>query len=210
MHPSRLDRLILVFDRGLRALTGSAASVRGYPAEHADALKLTDADAEQSRGLMRVNHSGEICAQALYDGQSCTARTPAVHAAMQQAAREEQEHLAWTERRLAELGARKSLLNPVWYVGSFAIGALAGLGGDRWSLGFVVETERQVEDHLSDHLDRLPADDGASLAIVRQMREDEGKHARSAQEAGAAELPMPVKMLMRLAARAMTLTSYRL
>src|SRR5204863_906972 len=159
-------------------------------------------------GLMRVNHSGEVCAQALYEGQALTARDPAIRATLQRASREEEEHLAWTEQRLGELGERTSALNPVWYLGSFAIGALAGLTGDKWSLGFLVETERQVEEHLTGHLDQLPVMDERSRAIVTQMRNDEANHARAAQNAGAAEVPLPVKAVMRLTAKVMTLTAY--
>lgn len=204
-----IDRSILMFDRALRTLYGRSTSARPYPAEEAPTTLMNEPARTHAAGLMRVNHSGEVCAQALYDGQAVTAHSPAVRATLERAGREEQEHLAWTEQRLAELGARKSLLNPLWYTGSFALGALAGLAGDRWSLGFVVETERQVEDHLTGHLDDLPADDARSRAIVEQMRTDEANHALSARAAGAAEVPSPIKTLMRLTARVMTFTAYR-
>ncbi|MEN9630689.1 MAG: 2-nonaprenyl-3-methyl-6-methoxy,4-benzoquinol hydroxylase Coq7, partial [Pseudomonadota bacterium] len=171
---------------------------------------LSDADRRLSGALMRVNHVGEVCAQALYQAQALTARTPELRHQMQQAAREELDHLAWTEQRLQELGDRPSLLNPMWYAGSFAIGLVAGRLGDAASLGFVVETERQVEQHLAGHLDRLPSADGQSRAIVNQMRADERQHADAALQAGGATLPAPVKWLMRGAAKIMTTTAHRL
>ena len=210
MLSSLVDRSILAFDRALRTVSGGALSARPYPAENEPVAQLSSDAAACAGGLMRVNHSGEVCAQALYDGQALTARNDQLRATLQKAAREEQEHLAWTEQRLRELGSRRSLLNPLWYAGSFALGALAGLAGDRWSLGFVVETEKQVEDHLTSHLDRLPAEDLRSQAIIRQMRADEAKHARLAQSAGAAELPAPMKSLMHLTAKVMTVTAYRI
>ena len=157
---------------------------------------------------MRVNHVGEICAQALYQGQAATAKADSVRQKMQRSAQEENDHLAWTQARVQELMTHTSYLNPVWYVGSLAIGAAAGLAGDRWSLGFLAETERQVVEHLNGHLARLPANDQKSRAIVEQMREDEGRHATVAIEAGAAELPLPVRKLMRLASKFMTSTAY--
>jgi len=163
-----------------------------------------------SGALMRVNHVGEVCAQALYAAQALTARTPALRAKMEAAGREETDHLAWTERRLAELGDRTSLLNPLWYAGAFVIGLAAGRAGDRISLGFVVETERQVEAHLASHLDRLPAPDAASRAVVAQMKDDEARHADEALLAGAAQVPAPVRWLMRSAARLMTATAHRI
>jgi 3-demethoxyubiquinol 3-hydroxylase len=159
---------------------------------------------------MRVNHVGEVCAQALYQAQALTARTPELRTQMEQAAREEQDHLAWTEQRLRELNDRPSLLNPLWYAGAFAIGLAAGRAGDRWSLGFVVETERQVEEHLAGHLDRLPAADAASRAIVARMKDEEAGHARGAEAAGAQPLPRPVRWAMRAAAKVMTTTAHRL
>jgi ubiquinone biosynthesis monooxygenase Coq7 len=157
---------------------------------------------------MRVNHTGEICAQALYQGQALTARNLQAKAALEQAAQEETEHLAWTERRIAELGGRKSLLNPAWYAGSFAIGALAGLLGDRWNLGFLAETERQVVAHLEGHLQRLPAEDSKSRAIVEKMKQDEARHATTAIEHGASALPQPARDAMRLSSKVMTETAF--
>jgi ubiquinone biosynthesis monooxygenase Coq7 len=165
---------------------------------------LTDAQREHARGLMRVNHTGEICAQALYDGQMLVARDERVRELLARAGREETEHLAWTERRLTELGGRKSVLNPLFYAGSFGLGALAGLVGDRWSLGFLAETERQVEQHLDGHLRDLPADDAKSRAVLEQMKADEAAHAISARREGAAELPAPVRDAMRVASKLMT------
>ena len=157
---------------------------------------------------MRINHAGEVCAQALYQGQALTAREPGARAALEQAAAEETDHLAWTAQRITELGGRVSYLNPLWYAGSFALGAVAGALGDKWNLGFLAETERQVEGHLGTHLDRLPAQDEKSRAIVDQMKTDEAGHARTAVEHGAAELPEPVKAAMRLGSRVMTGTTY--
>lgn len=164
-----IDDLIVGFDRALRTLASASTSVRPYPAEQAESADLGEDEMAHAAGLMRVNHSGEICAQALYSGQAMTASNPALKGELDQAAREETEHLAWTERRLEELGARTSLLNPLWYAGSFAMGAIAGLAGDRWNLGFLSETERQVEQHLGGHLDTLPQGDARSRAIVSQM-----------------------------------------
>jgi len=205
-----IDRSILIFDRALHTLYGSPPSLRPYPAEDRPLPQLDERERAHVGGLMRVNHSGEVCAQALYEGQSVTARNPGVRATLERAGREEQEHLAWTEQRLSELGAHKSLLNPLWYAGSFAFGAVAGLTGDKWSLGFVVETERQVEEHLTGHLEEMPPHDERSRAIVEQMRIDEANHALSAQAAGAAQMPSPIKQLMRLTAKVMTLTAYRI
>ena len=157
---------------------------------------------------MRVNHVGEICAQALYQSQALTAKDPSLRAKMQSAADEEVDHLAWCEQRLEELGSRKSILNPVWYAGSFAIGAAAGIAGDKWNLGFVAETERQVVEHLESHLTVLPEQDRRSREVVEQMKQDEAEHARMAVGAGAAALPAPVKSLMKLASRVMTRTAY--
>lgn len=205
-----LDRAIVEFDRALRAVTVSARSVRPLPGA---ALPDADLDVSEKRhavGLMRVNHCGEICAQALYQGQALTSRDPAVCEALRGAADEETEHLAWTEQRIAELGGRKSLLNPLWYVGSLSLGLLAGALGDKWNLGFLAETERQVEMHLDGHLRSLPESDGRSRAIVDQMRLDEIKHAETAVRYGAAELPTIVKQTMKMAAKVMTGAAYRL
>ena len=206
MIPS-LDVLIGTADTALRTLSGAVHPAR--PAPEALAEVLDDTERRRSGALMRVNHVGEICAQALYQAQALTARSPELRARMDRAAREETDHLAWTLRRLEELGDRPSWLNPLWYAGAFGIGLVAGQLGDRISLGFVVETERQVEQHLDGHLDRLPAGDHASRAIVQQMKEDEARHADAALAAGGAALPAPVRWLMRAAARVMTMTAYR-
>jgi ubiquinone biosynthesis monooxygenase Coq7 len=208
-----LDDGIVAFDRALRTMLGASSSARPYPAERIDGEADSALDAEaraHAGGLMRVNHSGEICAQALYSGQAMTSRNDDLKRRLDGAAREETEHLAWTERRLGELGARRSLLNPLWYAGSFAMGALAGVAGDRWNLGFLSETERQVEQHLSTHLESLPAADARSRAVVAQMRTDEAGHAQMAEDHGAARLPLPVRALMRLTAKVMTTTAYRI
>lgn len=208
-----IDAWLSAADSARRTLTGGA--VAGRPAPRQDAANappsaLTPAEQRLSGSLMRVNHVGEVCAQALYQAQALTARTPELAECMAAAARDEVDHLAWTEARLAELGARPSVLNPLWYAGAFMIGLAAGRAGDRVSLSFVVETERQVEQHLASHLDRLPADDAASRAIVAQMRSDEARHAQDAQSAGGADLPLPVRALMRAAARVMTRTAHYL
>jgi ubiquinone biosynthesis monooxygenase Coq7 len=204
---SPLDRLLELADAGLCASFGRPGSSRATPGKPA----VAPADPVLRRhaaGLMRVNHAGEIAAQGLYHGQALTARAPETRAALRKAAAEEGDHLAWCRDRLDELGSRPSLLNPFWYAGSVAIGALAGLVGDRASLGFMAETERQVVGHLADHLERLPADDARSRAIVEQMQADEISHGRAALDAGGAPLPEPVPKLMRLAARFMTGTAY--
>lgn len=209
-----LDRWLVSADNALRTLAGGAHAARPCPTPphtvgEAEAEPLPDDQRQLSGALMRVNHVGEVCAQALYQAQALTARTPELRQRMQAAAREEADHLAWTEQRLQELGDRPSLLNPVWYAGSFAIGLLAGRLGDTRSLGFVVETERQVEQHLAGHLDRLPAADTRSRAIVSQMQDDERRHADDALAAGAVALPAPVRWLMRGAAKVMTSTAHR-
>jgi ubiquinone biosynthesis monooxygenase Coq7 len=203
----RLDDLIVAFDRGLRTVFAPAQSLSATPGGEQPEADMPDERRRRSAALMRVNHTGEVCAQALYQGQALTARDSGAKAALERAAREETDHLAWTERRIEELGGRKSLLNPVFYAGSFAIGALAGLAGDRWNLGFLAETERQVVAHLEGHLERLPEEDRRSRAIVGAMREDEARHAVSAIGHGAAELPAPAKLAMRLASKVMTTTS---
>lgn len=208
---SGLDRLVLQADRVLRTLTpGAATAGRASPADVAPPPSLDAAEQRHAAGLMRINHTGEVCAQALYAGQALTAKLPDVRDAMEQAAREEEDHLAWCEARLRELHSGPSLLNPVFYGLSFAVGAAAGIAGDKWSLGFVEETERQVVRHLETHLGRLPAQDARSAAILDQMRVDEAKHADMAQGAGAAALPFPVRRLMQAMARVMTTTVYRL
>jgi len=207
---SPLDRLLIAADTGLRALTGADHAAREQPRA---AQAVGDLEAEDKRlagSLMRVNHVGEVCAQALYSAQALTTRSPRLRAQFESAAREETDHLAWTRRRLRELDARPSLLNPLWYAGAFGIGLLAGRAGDDVSLGFVVETERQVEQHLESHLDRLPAGDTDSRALVRQMKEDEARHGAAARQAGAVTLPLPVRWAMRIAAKVMTTTAHRL
>ena len=203
-----LDEIIICFDKALRTLELPAKSARAAPGEGLQEASLTESATRLSAALMRVNHSGEICAQALYEGQALTARYGSVQQALQKAAAEETEHLAWTEQRIEELGGRKSLLNPLWYGGSFVIGALAGLLGDKWNLGFLAETERQVERHLEEHLERLPREDVKSRAVLEQMRNDEAQHATTAIAQGAAELPPPVKLAMRLASKVMTQTAF--
>ena len=204
---SPLDRVLELADSGLRASFARPASSRPTPGNPTTAL-ADPGLRRHAAGLMRVNHAGEIAAQGLYHGQALTARSPDTRAALRQAAAEEGDHLAWCRERLDELGSRPSLLNPLWYAGSVAIGALAGLAGDRMSLGFMAETERQVEGHLASHLERLPADDQRSRTIVQQMQTDEIGHGRAAIAAGAATLPEPVPKLMRMAARMMTGTAY--
>jgi len=204
---SPLDRLVSSLDQGLKTVfahnVGPAFDAGETPALSPEAAKLAGA-------LMRVNHVGEVCAQALYQSQSLFTRTPELRAHFEHAAQEERSHLAWTQQRIEELGTHTSYLNPLWYAGAFAIGTLAGLAGDKISLGFVVETERQVEEHLASHLDRLPAEDTASRRIVERMKEDEARHAEEAHLAGAAPLPAPVPQLMRLAARVMTRTAHHI
>ena len=202
------DKLIIAFDNGLRTLLAPAHSARPHPDAGVAGSELNADEQQLAAALMRVNHSGEICAQALYQGQALTARNPEARAALEQAAAEETDHLAWTAQRIAELGGRLSLLNPLWYAGSFALGAAAGLLGDKWSLGFLAETERQVEGHLAGHLDRLPPQDEKSRAVLEQMKDDEARHARAAIEHGAAELPAPVKLAMKLGSRVMTRSSF--
>ncbi|MCG1041336.1 2-polyprenyl-3-methyl-6-methoxy-1,4-benzoquinone monooxygenase [Mycetohabitans sp. B8] len=205
-----LDELIGELDRGLRSITGVTRMSRPVPRSDvvADDSQMTVAEQSHAAALMRVNHVGEVCAQALYQAQKLATRSERLKQAFERAAREEEDHLAWTAHRLGELNSRPSLLNPLWYAGSLAIGFVAGRFGDRVSLGFMAETERQVEQHLDGHLDRLPALDHASRAIVMQMRTDEIAHARAASDAGGVELAAPVTALMRVAARVMTRTAY--
>lgn len=208
-HP--LDHIIVNLDRALRAVTGVARGTgRAYPAAAIPAVDLDEAEQRHAAGLMRVNHAGEVAAQALYHGQSLTARGARVREDLERAAAEEEDHLLWCRRRLDELNARTSALDPLWYAGSFAIGALAGLAGDRLNLGFLAETERQVEAHLEGHLERLAAHDDRSRAVLEQMQLDEAKHARMAEDGGAAPLPAPVVRAMRAVSRVMTRTAYRL
>jgi len=203
-----IDRFIIGFDRALRTLLTPAQTLRAVPGTELPEVELDDSEKRQSSALMRVNHVGEICAQALYQGQALTARNREVQHTLERAAREETEHLAWTERRISELSGRKSLLNPLWYGGSFAIGAFAGMLGDKWNLGFLAETERQVEAHLGGHLKRLPHHDQKSRAIVAQMQIDEAGHATTAVAHGGVDLPVPVKLAMKLGSKVMTQTAY--
>ena len=204
-----IDPFILGFDRALRTLTGHTASARPVPATNVPEGELTTDERRHAAGLMRVNHTGEVCAQALYDAQALVAHDPSARVALKRAAREEEDHLAWTQQRLKELGTGTSLGNPLWYAGSFVIGICAGLAGDKTSLAFVVETERQVEEHLSGHMERLPPADARSRSIVAAMRDDEVRHGMAARDAGAGELPWPLRALMRATAKIMTVTAYR-
>jgi ubiquinone biosynthesis monooxygenase Coq7 len=201
-----IDQWLVPLDRVLRALSGGVHASRPMPATPDAALPAPDR--AHAGALLRVDHVGEVCAQALYLAQSITARSDALRDQMERAAADEEDHLAWTAQRLQELGDRPSLLNPLWYAGAFAIGLLAGRAGDRWSLGFIVETERQVEAHLAGHLDDLPRSDLRSRELLEQMKRDEARHGHEARHAGAAELPRPVRELMRVAARVMTRTAY--
>ena len=204
------DRLLIEFDKALRTLFAPATSAREIPGSSLAEAELSDGERTHASALMRINHVGEVCAQALYQGQALTCRDPELRQALAKAADEETEHLAWTENRLIELGGRTSLLNPLWYVGALTIGMAAGKLGDQWSLGFLAETERQVEAHLDHHLSELPNQDHRSRAIVEQMRRDEIAHAETAVRLGAKDLPVPVMTLMKLASRVMTHTSYYL
>lgn len=203
-----LDGIISELDRILRTLAAPARTVRPLPGGDLPDVTLDDAQRRHVGALMRINHVGEICAQALYQGQGLTCRDPAVKDALRQAAHEEVEHLSWTASRMQDLGARPSLLNPLWYGGALAIGVTAGLVGDKWNLGFLSETEKQVEAHLQSHLDRLPAGDQKSWRILEQMRQDEREHAVTAQRLGAAELPASVRLAMKAASKVMTGVAY--
>jgi len=206
---ANLDQLIAQVDRALRTVSGVAHASRPSPGDASPEAQLGEHDRRHAAALMRVNHVGEVCAQALYQGQALTARDPHARQALERAASEEEDHLAWSAQRIAELGGRTSLLNPVWYAGAFAIGAIAGALGDRWNLGFLAETERQVEEHLSGHLGRLPQEDARTRALVEAMRADEARHRDTAVQLGAAELPPPVRRAMRLASGVMTRIAYR-
>lgn len=207
---SPLDELLSGACRALATLTHATPAARPMPgAGQADEIALAENERRLSGALMRVNHVGEVCAQALYEGQAATTGDSALRAHFRSAAREEADHLAWTRTRLDELGASPSLLNPLWFAGALAMGLVAGRAGDRWSLGFMAETERQVESHLQSHLDRLPSADVRSREIVEAMQRDEVAHARSAQALGGAELPMAVRSVMRAAARVMTTVAHR-
>lgn len=207
---SRLDHLIISIDHALRMSSGeSVEAKRPNPANTVPDIVMEEAHRRHAAGLMRINHAGEICAQALYAGQAATARNPEVQAEMQKAADEEIDHLNWCKERLDELESRPSLLAPLWYAGSFAIGAAAGLAGDGWSLGFLKETENQVEAHLANHITKLPAEDARSRAILDQMKIDEAKHAQMAENSGAFDLPRPLRRLMKLTAGTMKAVAYR-
>lgn len=198
------------FDKALRVIAGVTPALRPSPAGNLEDGVISDVQRKVSAGLMRVNHVGEVCAQALYQSQARIAHSPEIARQFEAAGREEQDHLGWTADRLRELGARASLLNPVWYLASYGLGTVAGRMGDAISLGFVVETERQVEAHLASHLDRLPAEDVRSRAIVEQMRQDEASHGQHAQSLGAGEVPMPIKIAMRAMSRVMTTVAYHI
>lgn len=204
-----IDRLILGVDTALRAVMGVHRAARASPAGEIPEGELDAAMRAEAAALMRVNHVGEVCAQALYQGQALTARNPENRSALAQAAAEEEDHLAWSAERIRELGGRLSLLNPLWYAGAFALGAAAGALGDRHSLGFLAETERQVEDHLSGHLGRLSREDRRTRAVIEAMRADEAKHRQTALALGASELPPPARLAMRLMAKVMTTVAHR-
>ncbi len=203
-----VDKLIATFDTGLRTVFAQANATRQRPDAHIEELTLSEAEKTQAAALMRVNHVGEVCAQALYSGQALTSRNPQIVKSLQHAAEEETDHLAWCEARINDLGGRKSWLNPVWYAGSFAIGTAAGALHDRWNLGFLAETEHQVSSHLQSHLNKLSAADIKTRTIVSQMQQDEAGHALEAKQLGAADLPQPVKTGMKFASKIMTSTAY--
>ena len=206
-----IDRFIVEFDTVLRSIVGGAHAHRPTPGADAQSTSLLDAkEREHAAGLMRVNHVGEVCAQALYQSQKLVARKPEIQQMLIDSGEEEMDHLAWCETRLQELGSHTSYLNPVWYAGSFAIGLAAGLAGDKWSLGFVAETEKQVQNHLESHLDKLPPEDQRSRAIVSQMRIDEIEHGQAAIFAGGAVLPESIQTLMRAMSKVMTTTAYKI
>jgi len=203
-----IEKIIIGFDGALRTLFAPAQTVRKTPGKDFPETDLTKIEKNKSSALMRINHTGEICAQALYQGQALTAKNIEVQHSLHQAAHEEIEHLAWTEQRIKELGGRKSILNPIWYSGSFFIGATAGMFGDKWNLGFLAETERQVASHLGKHLHSLPNQDKKSRAIVAQMQIDEAGHADCAISNGGVTLPKPIKLIMKLGSKIMTKTTY--
>nr|WP_315129275.1 2-polyprenyl-3-methyl-6-methoxy-1,4-benzoquinone monooxygenase [uncultured Polynucleobacter sp.] len=206
-----IDRFIIEFDTALRSVVGGAHARRPTPGSDKQSTTLLDAkEREHAAGLMRVNHVGEVCAQALYQSQKLVARNPEIRQMLDHSGQEEMDHLAWCETRLQELGSHTSYLNPIWYAGSFAIGLAAGLAGDKWSLGFVAETEKQVEDHLESHLEKLPVEDDRSRAIVNQMRIDEIEHGQAAISAGGATLPEPIQKLMQVMSKVMTTTAYKI
>lgn len=206
-----LDRCLVQFDQALRScVPGSSNARRTSPASTEAEMQLSEPDRKHAAGLMRVNHTGEVCAQALYQGQAATAKLSDVRQAMEEAALEEADHLAWCEERLQQLDSRPSVLNPLWYTLSYGMGAVAGLAGDKWSLGFVAETEDQVCEHLEEHLEELPEDDGKSRAILEQMILDEKQHGESARDAGGADLPAPIKQAMTAMSQVMKKTTYRI
>ena len=206
-----IDRFIIEFDTALRSVVGGAHARRPTPGSDIQSTALLDVkEREHAAGLMRVNHVGEVCAQALYQSQKLVARNPEIRQMLDHSAQEEMDHLAWCETRLQELGSHTSYLNPIWYAGSFAIGLAAGLAGDKWSLGFVAETEKQVENHLESHLKKLPVEDDRSRAIVDQMRMDEIEHGQAAISAGGAVLPEPIQKLMQAMSKVMTSTAYKI
>ena len=205
-----LDRLIIEFDRSLRTVFSQPHASRVRPDEALPDVSLDDADKRHAASLMRVNHCGEVCAQALYSGQALTSRNLTTTAALREAALEETDHLAWCEERIHELGGRTSLLNPLWYAGSFSMGIIAGTLGDKWNLGFLVETEKQVAQHLDSHLTALPENDVKTRAIIKQMHVDETAHADTAFNYGAAELPVPARIMMKMVSKIMTRISYYL
>lgn len=205
-----LDRLIIEFDTGLRTLLVQARSSRSHPDQGLIETLTAENDKQHAAALMRINHTGEVCAQALYSGQSLTARNVETASALRHAAEEETEHLAWCEKRIKELGSHTSVLNPLFYAGSFGLGMVAGALGDKWNLGFVAETEHQVGKHLEEHLELLPEQDNKSRAIIHQMQIDEAEHAANAIQHGGAELPTPIKSIMKVLSKIMTTTTYRI
>lgn len=205
-----LDRLLAGIERALETVAGTPEAHRPSPAHHVAEADLDDNERRHAAGLMRVNHTGEVCAQALYDGQAALARKEENRAHLQEAAAEETDHLAWCAERLHELESQPSLLNPLWYAGSYAIGALAALAGDKVSLGFVVETEKQVEAHLAEHMDTLPAQDERSRAVLKLMQEDEVRHAQNARERGGIALPFPIPQMMHVTSMVMKTVAYRI
>ena len=208
---SPIDRLILEFDTALRSVVGGAHAHRPTPGSDFGGNSGLDAnERKHAAGLMRVNHVGEVCAQALYQSQKLVARNSEIQEMLDHSGKEEMDHLAWCETRLQELGSHASYLNPLWYAGSFAIGLAAGLAGDKWSLGFVAETEKQVENHLESHLEKLPKEDQRSRAIVDQMRVDEIAHGQAAKNAGGANLPEPIQKIMQAMSKIMTTTAYKI
>jgi ubiquinone biosynthesis monooxygenase Coq7 len=205
------DKLIMQIDQAMQTVFGQPqVTERSNPAIGLDEIELTDTERDHTARLMRINHTGEVCAQALYQGQAVTAKDPSVRESMERSAQEENDHLDWCEQRINELGGRTSLLNPLWYAGSFAIGAAAGIAGDKWSLGFVAETERQVEKHLEEHIAEVPSEDQKTHAILEQMKADEIEHATKAVAKGGVDLPAPIKLAMGLTSKLMTRSVYHL